>query len=256
LSASYLIVAGGAPGGPGYGGYGGVGINLADQSGGIVATGYQAGGSNFIAYGVSSGTITIGTTLYTGIGSSLSSLGNVTALGNVAPNGVGAYTVSGTATVGNATVIGGISYLPDTVPTNQPGGGFLYIFANSRYFVIQGKSFTNGQTQWLGCCEFERAQPEDASTGLGVTTGISYYTGNPITATPGIAVWPCYAYFNGNRFPVGSGQQPTSPVVQARPVHGGIFAIPRARASTGDLVGLNAHVYSAVTITTGLCNSR
>jgi hypothetical protein len=34
-------------------------------------------------------------------------------------------------------------------------------------------------------------------------------------------------------------------------VHGGLFAVPRVRNSTGDLVGSNAHIYSAATITTG-----
>ena len=130
-------------------------------------------------------------------------------------------------------------------------GGFLYLFAKPRYFLLQGKSFANVQLPWLGCVEFERAQPEDTGTGLGTTTGVSYYTGAPVSGTPGVSPWPCFAYFHGNRFPVGSTQTPTLPIAHTQGVHGGIFATPRVRCSTGDLVGANAHIYSAATITTG-----
>jgi hypothetical protein len=160
-------------------------------------------------------------------------------------NGVG-INVSDAST---ATV--GLSNVFDQTLMSQTTGGFLYLFGKPRYLIVQGKTFSNLQTQWLGCIEFERAQPEDVGTGLGVSTGVSIYTGAPVSGTPGVAPWPCYAYFNGNRFPVGSAQTPTLPVSQTGPVHGGIFAVPRVRCSTGDLTGLNAHIYSACTITTG-----
>ena len=160
-------------------------------------------------------------------------------------NGVGINVAD--ASTGTAAL--GIVF--DQTGMSQTTGGFLYMFAKPRYLIIQGKTFSNLQTQWLGCIEFERAQPEDVGTGAGVSTGVNIYTGAPVTGTPGVAPWPCYAYFNGNRFPVGSQQTPTLPVSQSGPVHGGIFAVPRVRCSTGDLTGLNAHIYSACTITTG-----
>lgn len=144
-------------------------------------------------------------------------------------------------------------------------GGFIYLYAKPRYFIMQGKSFANIQTQWLGCVEFERAQPEDTGSGLGISnaivstsTGVTIVTGGTtpsVTTTNfNVSPWPCFAYFNGNRFPVGSTQIPTSPVnftSSGVGTHGGIFAVPRVRCSTGDLVGANAHIYSAATITTG-----
>jgi len=144
-----------------------------------------------------------------------------------------------------------LSGVTDQTSQTQTTGGFLYLFAKPRYILIQGKSFSNVSTQWLGCLEFERAQPEDTGSGLGTTTGINYSTGAPVSGTPGVSPWPCYAYFNGNRFPVGSQQTPTLPVAHTQGVHGGVLAVPRIRASTGDLVGANAHIYSACTITTG-----
>jgi hypothetical protein len=132
----------------------------------------------------------------------------------------------------------------------QLTGGFIYLFAKPRYWLIQGKSFGGSQSQWLGCVEFERAQPEDSGTG-NATTGITISGSPPLTSTPGISPWPCFAYLNGNRFPVGSQQTPTLPVAHGQGVHGGVLACPRIRLSTGDLTGLNAHVYSAMTITTG-----
>jgi hypothetical protein len=146
-----------------------------------------------------------------------------------------------------------VSNVTDLTAMTQLTGGFLYLFAQPRYFVVQGKTFGNIQQQWLGCIEFERAQPEDSGTGVGASTGISFSSGAPITTSNlNIAPWPCFAYFNGNRFPVGGTQTPTLPVAQTTGVHGMLFATPRVRCSTGDLVGLNAHVYSACTITTGL----
>ena len=144
-----------------------------------------------------------------------------------------------------------LSGVYDQTNMTQTTGGFLYLFGKPRYLIVQGKTFNNIQTQWLGCIEFERAQPEDVGTGLGVSTGVSIFTGAPVSGTPAVAPWPCFAYFNGNRFPVGSAQTPTLPVAQSGPVHGGIFSVPRVRCSTGDLTGLNAHIYSACTITTG-----
>jgi hypothetical protein len=144
-----------------------------------------------------------------------------------------------------------VSGVTDQTSMTQTTGGFLYLFAKPRYTLIQGKTFSNVTTQWLGCLEFERAQPEDSGTGLGTTTGVSYSTGAPVSGVPGVSPWPCFAYFNGNRFPVGSGQTPTLPIAHTQPVHGGVLAVPRIRVSTGDLVGANAHIYSACTITTG-----
>lgn len=144
-----------------------------------------------------------------------------------------------------------ISGVTDQTSQTQTTGGFLYLFAKPRYVLIQGKSFSNVNTQWLGCLEFERAQPEDTGSGLGTTTGVNYSTGAPVSGVPGVSPWPCFAYFNGNRFPVGSSQTPTLPIAHTQPVHGGVLAVPRIRVSTGDLVGANAHIYSACTITTG-----
>jgi hypothetical protein len=131
-------------------------------------------------------------------------------------------------------------------------GGFIYLFAHPRYYCLQGKTFSNIQQQWLGCIEFERAQPEDSASGLGTTSGISIYTGAPVSGTPGVSPWPCFGYVCGNRFPVGASQTPTLPVSQTTAVHGCVIASPRVRCSTGDLVGVSAHVYSGMTITTGM----
>ena len=148
----------------------------------------------------------------------------------------------------SATILSGVV---DQTSMTQTTGGFMYLFAKPRYFILQGKTFANAQLAWLGCVEFERAQPEDSGAGLGTSAGINYSTGAPVSGTPGVSPWPCFAYINGNRFPVGSGQTPTLPVAHTQPVHGGVLAVPRIRASTGDLVGANAHIYSACTITTG-----
>ena len=104
---------------------------------------------------------------------------------------------------------------------------------------------------WTGVVEFERAQPEDTGAGLGTTTGVAYNTAPPITGTPGVAPWPAFGYLCGNRMPVGLSATPTLPVANTQATHGGVIAVPRVRCSTGDLTGLNAHVYSAMTITTG-----
>ena len=144
-----------------------------------------------------------------------------------------------------------LSGVTDQTSMTQTTGGFLYLFAKPRYFIIQGKTFSNAVQPWLGCIEFERAQPEDTGSGLGTTSGVSLITAPPISGVPGVSPWPCFAYAHGNRFPVGSQQAPTLPISHSQGVHGGVLAVPRIRLSTGDLVGLNAHVYSAMTITTG-----
>jgi len=144
-----------------------------------------------------------------------------------------------------------LSGVTDQTSMTQTTGGFVYLFAKPRYFIIQGKTFSNAVQPWLGCIEFERAQPEDTGSGLGTSSGVSLITSPPISGTPGVSPWPCYAYVHGNRFPVGSQQAPTLPISHSQGVHGGVLAVPRIRLSTGDLVRLNAHVYSAMTITTG-----
>lgn len=143
-----------------------------------------------------------------------------------------------------------LSGVTDQTSMTQTTGGFLYLFAKPRYIIIQGKTFSNAQQPWLGCVEFERAQPEDTGTGLGTSTGVSITTGAPVSGTPAVSPWPCFAYVHGNRFPVGATQSPTLPISHTN-VHGCVLSVPRIRLSTGDLVGLNAHVYSAMTITTG-----
>ena len=225
-----------------YGQAGGVGINLADQSGGMVAQVSQAL-AVLTVNAIPSGTISVGMVISNAVGT-------VTSFGT-GTGGAGTYNVSGSQTLTNVTVTGAISGVTDVTATTQTTGGFLYLFAQSRHFIVQGKSFANVATPWQGVVEFERAQPEDTGTGLGTSAGITFNTGAPISASPGVAPWPTYAYVHSNRFPVGSQQTPTLPVVQPQPVHGGVFAVPRVRNSTGDLVGANAHIYSAATITTG-----
>jgi len=144
-----------------------------------------------------------------------------------------------------------VSGVTDLTSMSHTTGGFLYLFAKPRYFLTQGKTFANLAQAWLGVLEFERAQPEDLGAGVGTTTGVVINTGAPVSGQPGVAPWPCYAYVHGNRFPVGAQQAPTAPVNHATGVHGNVLACPRIRSSAGDLVGLNAHTYSAMTITTG-----
>jgi len=225
-----------------FGQTGGVGINLADQSGGTVAVGTQST-TVFTATAVPAGTITVGMVIS-------NSVGTVTSLGT-GTGGTGTYNVSGSQTLASTSVTGAISGVTDLTPMTLTTGGFLYLFAKPRYFIVQGKTFSNLQQPWVGCVEFERAQPEDTGSGTTGVTGVPYFTGAPVTGSPGVSPWPTYSYIHGNRFPVGSGQIPTLPIAQARVVHGGLFSVPRIRNSTGDLTGLNAHVYSACTITTG-----
>ena len=144
-----------------------------------------------------------------------------------------------------------VSGVTDQTALYNTTGAYLYLFAKPRYFILQGKNFSNLITPWLGVLEFERAQPEDASTGVGTTSGITYTAAPPVSYTPSASPWPTYGYCNGNRFPVGAQQTPTSPVAHTQGVHGCVISVPRIRNSVGDLVGLNSHVYSAFTITTG-----
>lgn len=262
----------------GYAGAGGVGINLADCSGGNVFLGTQSS-TTFTLNQTVSGTMIVPTTSAQyaplALGPVGSLTGNITTVTGTVNAATSTYTTVGSTTIASESVfIGGVSSAIDTQVGTQTTGGFIYLFATPRYFVIQGKSFANVPTNWIGCVEFERAQTEDAAGtgGLGVgTTSINISTFN-ITAgiggvqtnqglgagstlvTPNIATWPCFAYFNGQRFPIGSAQYPTLPNsggAAAAAVHGGIFSTPRVRNSGGDLVGVNAHIYSACTITTG-----
>lgn len=144
-----------------------------------------------------------------------------------------------------------VSGVTDLTSLYQTTGGYLYMFAKSRYWISQGKTFSNLQLPWLGVLEFERAQPEDVGTGTGTTGGITFTAAPPVSYSVGTAPWPCYGYVHGSRFPVGATQTPTAPVSMAQGVHGCVISVPRVRNSAGDLVGLNSHVYSAYTITTG-----
>lgn len=144
-----------------------------------------------------------------------------------------------------------VSGVTDQTSLTQTTGGFIYLFAKPRYFITQGKTFSNSVQNWLGVIEFERAQPEDVGTGAGTTTGVTFATSPPIAATSGVSPWPCFAYVHGNRFPVGHSQTVTLPIASVAGIHGGVLSTPRIRNTAGDLVGLNAHIYSAMTITTG-----
>jgi hypothetical protein len=187
------------------------------------------------------------------------------------------YTIGTSPTQATAfPIVASLFGVYDINAMTQLSGGTLFLFGNRRYFAIQGRSAANVQSQWMGCIEFERAQPEDASTGLGSTSGITFggtfYGGSqmaqgtaiPTVAAPGFnqsiqytvgtAPYPTFAYFNGNRLPTGSSQTPTLPQVTTSanvPIHGCVLACPRIRNAAGDLVGFNANIYSALTITTG-----
>lgn len=253
-----------------YGQTGGVGINLADCSGGTVFIGSQsttvvtmttpiAGSIPVPATSTQHAPMTLGT-----------ANNNVTSLASGTINvGTSTYNVAVNQSIGASSVyIGGVGTSFDTQVGSQTTGGFLYLFANPRYFILQGKSFANIPTNWIGCVEFERAQPEDTGTGLGTSSGVSYNTFNitagvggqqtfqgmgasAVLGTPNISPWPCYGYVHGNRFAIGASQYPSLPVAGNAPVHGNVISVPRVRNSAGDLVGVNSHVYSAMTITTG-----
>jgi len=254
-----------------YGGAHGVGVNMSDMSGGTMVVGTQTT-TAFTVGSPITGSITTSMQAQGTAGNSITALTSAQGTQGLANS---AYTMSQSYGSGlGATTVFGLNGVFDIQSLTQTTGGYLYLFANPRYFVLQGKSYSNIQTQWQGVIEFERAQPEDTGSGLGTSAGIVYstlgggtqlaqgFSGAPTNTTaagfsqsiqylPGIAPWPCFAYFNSNRFPVGSAQNATLPVASLYPIHGGIFATPRVRNSVGDLVGINAHIYSAATITTG-----
>ena len=249
----------------------GVGINQADLSGGTMLWGSQSTTTFTLTQPVA-GSVQVGMGIQ-GLSTGYPNVLTALATGTAGLAG-STYTVSTGTITGPAPVVGSLYGVSDITTMTQVTGGFLYLFGNKRYFAIQGRTSSNVQTQVQGCLEFERAQPEDLGTGTGVTTGVSFggtYGGsqlsqgtyppvstpgfgqNVIQYTSGVAPWPCYGYFNGNRLPTGAQQIPTLPQagVANYPVHGCVIAVPRVRNSVSDLVGFNAHIYSAMTITTG-----
>jgi len=251
----------------GYAGTHGVGVNLADLSGGTMVMGVQAATSFTITQPIA-GSIALGMAIQ-GTGSTITTIATNVSFGTAANS----MTVT-TGTLSASSIVAvSLDGVYDITSMTHVTGGYIYMFATKRYAIFQGKTFSNIQSQWVGCIEFERAQPEDSGTGsgasgvvfggsiiettgtaqmaLGNTAGTAYGFSQTIRYLPGIAPWPCFAYVNGNRFPTGSAQIPTLPVLQTYPIHGGVLSTPRVRNSSGDLVGFNAHVYSACTITTG-----
>jgi len=247
----------------------GVGINLADCSGGTVMIGSQTT-TTFTLANLMAGSITVPATSAQHAPTTLGiAANNPTALaGGTLNQGTSTYTAPSNTIGASSVVVAGVGNAFDTQIGTQTSGGFLYLFANPRYFIIQGKSFANIPTNWIGCVEFERAQPEDTGTGFGTTSGVSYNTfsltagvggsqtlqgmgASAVYGTPSISPWPCFGYINGARFPVGASQYPTLPNAGNAPVHGCVIAVPRVRNSASDLVGVNSHTYSAMTITTG-----
>jgi len=247
----------------------GVGINLADCSGGTVAIGAQTT-TTFTLANLIAGSIAVPTTSAQHAPTALGFANNtITSSTGTINQGTSTYSGPTSLTIAASSVtIGAIGTAFDTQVGSQTTGGFLYLFANPRYFILQGKSFSNVPTNWIGVVEFERAQPEDTGSGLGTTSGVSYNTfsltgisggsqtfqgmgASSVYGTPNIAPWPCFGYINGARFPVGASQYPTLPNAGNAPVHGNVISVPRVRNSATDLVGVNAHTYSALTITTG-----
>jgi hypothetical protein len=255
----------------------GVGINQADLSGGTMVWGYQTTTTLNVTMPVT-GSLNLQMGVQgqsTGYPQTMTGVVNTEGQANTTYTGLTAsQTVASNAAP--AAFVGSLYGVYDITAMTQVSGGTLFLFGNNRYFAIQGRSSANVQTQWVGCLEFERAQPEDASTGLGSTSGITFggtqygglqlaqgaapptTSGNPgfnqsIQFTSGTAPWPCFAYFNGNRMPTGAQQIPTIPQVgtASYPVHGCVLSCPRVRNSAGDMVGFNSHIYSALTVTTG-----
>ena len=234
----------------------GVGVNLADLSGGVVFTGTVAT-TTLTVTTVTAGQLVPGMTLSDAVGNVSSQTTSYTGLN-------GSYTVTGAITNGTANTVFSattINGTHDLTPMTQVNGGFIYLYATPRYAAVQGKSFANVQQPLLGCFEFERSQPEDLGGTSGGATGAAYYGTLPISYQSNIAPWPTFGYINSNRFPVGAAAIPTAPsnVTVAytstfavnNAIHGSVISVPRVRNSTGDLVGLNAHTYSACVITTG-----
>jgi hypothetical protein len=245
----------------GYAQANGVGINLADQSGGVIANLNQTSSPGFSIY---TGSNSVGTVQ---VGQQFQGY-NVDITGFIGSGYIGSgFVGSGTPTYStnyigstNLPSLLGFGNASDVITLYQNQGGFIYLFAQPTYLVLQGKSASNVQLPWIGVVEFERAQPEDqtGSSGLGTTTGVSYSTISAgmgitgVTGTPGVAPWPTYGYVNGNRFATGASAYTTAPInTNSLPTHGAVISVPRVRASTGDLVGANAHIYSAFTVTTG-----
>ena len=252
----------------------GVGINQADLSGGTMVWGAHPTGAalNVTMPVTGSLTLQMGVQgLATGVPNPITAAATGT-MGTA--NAI--YTVtSGQNLTGPMPFVASLYGVYDITAMTQVTGGTLFLFGNKRYFALQGRSAGNSQSQWVGCLEFERAQPEDSSSGTGTTSGVTFggtqYGGvqlavgsnTPGITTPGFnqsiqyvagaALYPTYAYFNGNRMPTGAQQIPTVPQlgVVSYPVHGCVLACPRVRNSASDLVGFNAHIYSALTITTG-----
>jgi hypothetical protein len=249
----------------------GVGINQADLSGGVVTQGSQTTTTYTITQPIA-GSLTAAMSTPV-LGSGYPQTPPTGTTGTVGTAGATYTTMGTTQTIAPSSIVAHSLYgVYDITAMSQLTGGFLYLFGNTRYFAIQGKTFSNIQAQMTGCIEYERAQPEDASTGTGtggVTFGGTYggaqlsqgasppiqatagFNQNVIQYTPGVAPWPCFAYFNGNRLPTGAQQIPTLPVLQSYLIHGCVLSPPRVRNSAGDLVGFNAHIYSSLTITTG-----
>ena len=247
----------------------GAGINLADQSGGTMANvsqstttitvnatffGTVSVGQYYIngTAALTGGSVTANSYITAGSGTSFTSTQSATLTNAPVTMGTGIPLPTVVATSGGAAI--GYNFNTDIVGMYQQTGGFIYLFAQPTYVVMQGKSSSNIQSNWIGCVEFERAQPEDVGTGLGSTTGITYTTLSgsvPVSGTPGISPWPTYGYVNSLRFATGASPIATQPINNAAPTHGCVIAVPRVRESTGDLVGVNAHIYSAFTITTG-----
>lgn len=256
----------------------GVGINQADLSGGTMVWAYQTTTTLNV-------TMPVCGSVHLQMGLQGQSTGYPQVMtGYTANNIMGTCNITYTGLTASQTVasnaapaawVASLYGVYDITAMTQVSGGTIFLFGNKRYFALQGRSSANQQTQWVGCLEFERAQPEDASSGTGTTTGITFggtsYGGYqmaegaspPTVSTPGFsqviqyvsgtAPYPTFAYFNGNRMPTGAQQIPTLPQlgVAAYPVHGCVLSVPRVRNSAGDLVGMNAHIYSALTITTG-----
>lgn len=263
----------------GYAGTGGVGINLADCSGGTVMIGSQPTTTTFTLTNLICGSVAVPATAtqYSPFAAGVADNVVTAVSGGTIVNANGStYTMTLSPTIAaNSVVIGGISTVFDTQIGTQTSGGLLYLFGNSRYFCLQGKSLANVPTNWIGCFEFERAQPEDLGTGTVGTTGVTISsfnlaggiaTGSTFLTEPaknqgmgasavlyasGATPYPCYGYINGQRMPVGASQYPSLPGPGNAPVHGNVISVPRVRSSPTDLVGVNAHTYSALTITLG-----
>ena len=254
----------------------GVGINQADLSGGTMVWGSQTTTALSVLMPVC-GSVN----LQMGFQGLASGVPNVNTTGLVLAGGTlgmaaATYTVTTGTITGPAPIVASLYGVYDINCLTEVVGGTIFLFANKRYFAIQGRSSSNQQTQWLGCIEFERAQPEDLGTGTaagsGLTFGGTIYGGSQLAAgaspatvalpgfsqvlqyTAGTAPYPTFGYFNGNRMPTGAQQIPTLPAATtgtSYPIHGCVLACPRIRNQVGDLVGFNANIYSALTITTG-----